>query len=730
MAKKKPEINERSILAIGRLPATDEEEIIRLAKTVYEQVSAEERTKWPRGLQSFENFSFFLGNHFTTYYYMTDGFGFHANGRPDSNHFDRMIAQIADNRLIAPVERVAAMLTSTKPMPRTVANSIDPLDEDAAALSDLVIQLFFEKPMNMPHLLREMALLGSIAGTCAIETTYGEVDVPIETMEEGPLEEADNPLYNPRDPDSPKTIQRPTLKAKTAYKKDIQAKLWSSYHLIPDPQATSAEDMTWIARQTYEDIDSVLDRWVRDEEGHLYSPKDRERIRNMVGEESGSRSVLYWWYKIQDIIETPQHAQQGGGSAPSSPGAQNPSNQTKLTIVDHKPTPEYPRGRTLVLAGTKLLFVGDSRSWSEKYPWRWHPYAFWGWQKVPGRFWHLPLLSELVPLQKRINSIDALVQANRQYMSIGQWLIPKHTKVPEGWFGGRPAQQTTYVDLPGHAKPERVRHEPLPAELLMERQELIRAIEVISASGLLMDQLAKSSVRSGSMMDFLKQEQLRNKSPMLHEFERMLEVVAQNVLIEIQNNLTEDDPELTTRIRTAARDHSSLSISTFVGSDLRDHHSVKIDISTELLHTPEARQAKALEALQYGAQQMTPLQINAVFSALGLDEFMDDATNMTVERVERLIGFARAGQVRIAEGKGITDLAMRGIDDAAVAAEVCRKAIMQDTFRDLEPDVQSAIIQLFDLYKGWVQEEAQQALENQIQMTQLLGAGSEPGPNR
>ena len=245
-----------------------------------------------------------------------------------------------------------------------------------------------------------------------------------------------------------------------------------------------------------------------------------------------------------------------------------------------------------------------------------------------------------------------------------------------------------------------------------------------------MDQLAKSSVRSGSMMDFLKQEQLRNKSPMLHEFERMLEVVAQNVLIEIQNNLTEDDPELTTRIRTAARDHSSLSISTFVGSDLRDHHSVKIDISTELLHTPEARQAKALEALQYGAQQMTPLQINAVFSALGLDEFMDDATNMTVERVERLIGFARAGQVRIAEGKGITDLAMRGIDDAAVAAEVCRKAIMQDTFRDLEPDVQSAIIQLFDLYKGWVQEEAQQALENQIQMTQLLGAGSEPGPNR
>lgn len=720
--------NTESILSLARIPTENEQDRFVLQQAANTWLSQLEQTKWPRALQYFENASYLQGNHLTRFYYTAEiGFGSHAFGVNDQSHFDNLVAKSADNRLLRPTETVVSMLSQTKPHPRVEANSSLPEDEDAAALSEIVLDVLWEKPLNMPGKIREVAMLGCIAGTVAVEIEYGETDLPVVVPEYRTVKrKIPKELREEGEPEEEEVLE---LSGETVeMRRDIMARVWSAFHLTPDPAATSPEDMKWIARSSFEDVEWIIENYARDTEGYVYSkPED---LREHISCDNATKHVLYWWSKLQDIIESPQYYQHGGGLVPQSfsiHGGAAPG-QTLLTVIDVKPSREFPKGRTLIIAGGALIYAGPARAFVPhpedpnrwRYPWRWHPYAFWGWLKVPGKFFHIPLLSELVPLQKKINAIDVLVQANRQFMVIGQWLLPKHSKVPEGMLSGYPGEHVPYTDIPGMSKPERVPHVPLPAELLAERDTLFQAIDYLAASGVTDFAVSKSAARAGVILDFLRQEKLRSKSPMLQEFEQFLETIAQNILIEIQANLDEDDPELTQRIQMAAREHSSLAIEAFTGQSLRDHHSVKIDIASELLKSPEAKQAKALEAAQYLGATMSPLEKRAVFKAIELDQFIQNEQNASVERARRMLSRVIAGQLEAA-------FPMVGVDHARAMLPVFQTEILSDRFHDHPPEIKEAIYALFETYSQLAQEEAQREFQLQLASAQAMAAAQKAG---
>ena len=162
------EFNTESIYALSRIPVDTFEAREALESAIVDIIGQLETVKWPRGLQYFENASFLQGNHLTRFYYTTDGFGIHRFGTHDNSSFDSLIAKVADNRLIRPVESVVSLLTQNRPHPRVEPNSNTPEDEDAAALAEIVLDLVWDRPLNMQRVLREAAFVGCICGTAAI----------------------------------------------------------------------------------------------------------------------------------------------------------------------------------------------------------------------------------------------------------------------------------------------------------------------------------------------------------------------------------------------------------------------------------------------------------------------------------------------------------------------------------------------------------------------------------
>ena len=686
-----------------------------------------EATKWTRSLQWFENYSMLLGNHTTRFRYTNEGgFSISNDAGAKRSSFRTQVAKSADNQLIRPVETVVGMLVQAQLKPRVEPNSYSPDDEDAAKLGEILVQLVFENPMRMPEKEVEGAIVAAICGTAIFETEYGETDQPV-SVPKMVIRRSANPLYDPDTPedpiDNPKKVERQVESGETVtFRKDFSATVWTPFHIQPDPVATSPEDMTWISRQSFVDLDWALSRYVGSKkDGYRFQTRD-EILGAGINHDNETKFALYWYARFQDVIETPQYGHYGGSLGTHSHLAQGAGapNQVLLRVVDVKPSREFTHGRTLITLGGKLVWEGDARSWSEKYPWRWHPYAFHHWFKPPGRFWGVAMLSQLVPLQKKINAIDALVHRNRQHLSIGQWSIPKHTRMREGGPSGLPGENYTWNAVPGLPGPERIGHVGFPRELLEERALLINSIEYISASGTLGDQVSKSAARAGVMLDFFRQEKLRGKAPMVQSWERCLETIGQNILIDAQVHLQEEDPELTRRIMAAAKQHSSLSFNSFVGTSLRDHHAVKIDVASQLLNSPEARASKALEFLQARGAQATPQEIQTVLKATGLAEFTQNMEDASIRRAHRMVARVREGELDAA-------FPMPDIEQASTMLPIFQEAVLSDWFYDVEEDQQKALMALVDMYAQMSAKEQQQAMQQQLQMAEAMARAENAG---
>lgn len=693
-----------SFNAFGYLDHRDKVQRDYLEANVNKWTEAGEAAMRWRALGYFENAAMLVGNHMMQFGWGQGGtlvpfqFGLH-----DKNRHDALLAKTADNRLIRPVEQVVSMFCKGKPFPRVTPNSDSPDDEQAAAIAEIVVDLYFERPLNIVAMRRRMGLIAAITGTAVYETEWGDTGIPLIVKPEDPSKPGPKPgaLF-------PKPLSAEDKGSQVVMDMDEVGRVLTALHVCPDPAATSEDDMRWIRRRSFEDIDWIYDNYDRPNTEGFY-PENLPKVAHTPG----TQTALYWWSRIQDILDAPHHAHSGSGLVPSMwnlEGGLAP-NHTTFDMIDVKPTLQYPRGRTIVMAGGQLIAcVDQARAWREQYPERWHGYAFWRWFEMVGRFWGVPLLSLLVPLQKKINAIDRQVQINRNYIALGQWMIPKHCKVAEGKISGLSGEHYTYTAIQGMNGPERVKNDPLPAELLEERGQLIQSIEWIASTGVSDQNLSGSAQRAGVMLEFIQRQQVEGKMPTAQAYEQMLETVAQNVLIDVQTALGEkgQHPKLFQRILVAARDMDELSIVAFTGASLRDHNQVKLDIASEILRSPEAEMAKAEGALQAAATVMTPEILQACLEGMGLGKFIKGPQNAAAKRAKWIIARVQQGMLQAAQ-------IMPKIDNPSAMLPVLQTFLLGQKALMLKPEQRQALIALYDQCVAWVQQQiAQQQQQAQL----------------
>lgn len=698
--------------SLAVIPHEDEGDRLKLETAHNFWRSEQDTQKWPRSIGWFQNHSFAAGNHYPGFRYNGTTMSFDpgvANPNPSPNMPSRVGSQLvpktSDDKLIRPLEASISQMTEQRPYPRVQPNSDQPEDQDAATLSEIVLDLYWEHPLKMPPRLRTVGAILCLQGTASVEVQYEETDQSIFVPEYEEIDTEDmigGETYRER---------RPTGEEITVFRRDLKAKVFDSFQLQPNPSATDDPDsLLWIKRSSYEDVGWIKLMYDRDEEG--FYPENLDAINP----ECGNQSPLYWREKVRDLIEMPEAwFTLSGRKYAAADGAT--STQTVFEVVDVRPNAAFPQGRTMVFAGGKLVYCGKARAYSERYPWRWHPHSIYRHWGQPGRFWGVPLFAKLVPLQRRINAIDALVQINRQYMVLGQWLIPRQSRVPDGTMSGAPGVEVRYTASSTGAKPERMDHKPLPAELLAERDLCERSIEMIAGTaGMLGDNMG-SGMRAASMLDILKKNAMAAKTNFFQGLEESIEATGQNILIEVSLNVATADPQMTNRVRAAAREHSIAAIKSFAGKDLRDNVFVKIDIASRLLRTIEAEREQLMQYYQFSQGQLDPAEKAVFVEKMGWSEF-SKKDGPDYKRARKMVS-------RITQGDLAALRPIAGLDNPIIFLEVFRHELLGDQANDYPGPVVAKLFEAFDAYSQMASAQAQQAQQQQIALTAELARAQE-----
>lgn len=663
----------------------------RLSEAIDMHLGAARERKWTRALAWFRNAAFLAGQHLDNFRYAQGQFTQSAVVIP-SRFQDVMSPHMVDNHVLRIYQANVAELTGMNPYPVVEPASMSPDDQDLSRIAELAIKVMWEKPLRAPQKLRMGVGYLGVTGTMAMEPYFGELDTLEERMK---LEMADVP-----DLVSGGTEKVPveTDKVEWVRKRGLRMRAWSGFHIDPNPDATEdPESLTWICRTTFEDVHLMKRMFHRNEPGyHWHHIKD-------IGPEECTNDALWHWEQLKDLQHSPTSDMAG---ALDRGTRRSLANCTRVRMIDCRPNLEFPMGRTIVQIGGKIAYDGPSRTWSESYPERWTPMLIARWWTMPGQFWGYPLISALVPLQKRINALDALIRLSRQHMGIGAWLLPKACGVPEGFIGPVPGQNVPYKFGPRGEKPERVPFQPLTADIFEERAMMVASMERIGGIASAQLSSSPSALRSGTMLDFSQRQALQSKSALMLDFEAFVGDIAQAILQEVARNMA-DDPELRRRITVAARELGDLAIDRYAKLDLRDNVRVQIDLRSQMLQTPEAKKEAAAIFLQFGGQNMSASERARIAVAMGIDE-LEGQVSAQYKRARRMVE-------RILQGDPSAAVVLDGVDDPGLFAEVVRDAMLSERAMTAPLEAKQALQALLDAYSEKVQN-AMQNMARQVAM--------------
>lgn len=225
--------------------------------------------------------------------------------------------------------------------------------------------------------------------------------------------------------------------------------------------------------------------------------------------------------------------------------------------------------------------------------------------------------------------------------------------------------------------------------------------------------------QSAAAIDMLRKQALASRSAILQNWDESLQKEGTAILQEVIKHIR-DDPRYLERIRILAREKSSaLSIYTFSGENISDNVAVRIDTASQALLSKEAREAKAIEFLQYAGNLMQiPITLRqAVLDELGFKKALNPQ-GVDVDRVRRLIGWIKQGDFR--------RVIPMPTDDPFVFYEFLVNETKKDSFWDLNPDQQMLLFALIDKYKQMIEFQIQQQQEMLAAQAQAGAGGEEP----
>ena len=683
--------------------------------------------QWVRAVQWVENFLFSLGRH-----YMDDilvsrltrdaGTGSQSVVQETADNIPRPVNDLLGRY----IETNIALLTENKPIPRILSKSGRAEDEDAAQLSELTMEYMWEA-LDLPQKHREIARIILHCGVCWMEVIYDEtcvrrMTVPeTETSETSVMQGIGSGMIQlplPRETEIHDERGRPIYTDKVEYG-DIVATIVSPFEMhVPQVHWWEGEDMGWTLREYYTDMDLLEDRYRAP--GLKLNKKDGwflDRLKK--AKTSNTRNLpIWWWERIGDMVE-------GSGPSLYVGTPETWDGYTTVRIFDRKPNAKWPRGRTVITAGDQVIYDSPkkrgARAYDPRWPKRWHPYIRYRWEAMPGSINGRSLVSKLLPKLKRVNAIDTTMIMWRRTVPMSAWVIPKGAQPIEDQWLGRPGQIWEYDPRrTAGAAPEPIYPPPYPAAAEQERQQQITEMEAIAGTEEILRGQRPTGVNSAAMIDILRKQALAGRSSILQEWDEALQKEGSIILQEVIKNIRDDD-RYAERLRILARDKSStLAIRSFSGADLTDNVIVHIDTASMALSSKEAKQARAIELIQYASnlQGMPPALQARILEEMGYEDALIPQ-GADVSRGKRLMAWVRQEAFEM--------IIPMPEDDPFILYGMFVDEMKSDGFHNLNEQQQTVLLALVDLYKKMAEQRQQEIMEMQMMQAQMANGGGAPG---
>lgn len=711
----KNKLNQGQLSVIDRLPWGDENIGSSLSIYADHRYQNKQSQRWARTIGYIENILFGLGHHYINDILLSRLTSDSNDNLSISKDLVKSIPRPVNDILGRYIETNIALLTENRPVPRVTPTSDSINDVKSAELSELTINYSWEA-LSLAEKHREIARQIMYTGTAWLELCYDPLQpryLSIPATETQPT----TPLSTGAEVPVPREVEKideetgaPVLAEKVEYG-DISAKVVSAFEMhFPNSHYWTGDNMNWVMREEFISIDAARDKFgasgvknkTTKKKGYFVdrlNELQKVKLHNMP---------LWWWERLSEIVEGPSPS-----LFASTPEVWE--GMTIMRIFDRKPSPLWPKGRTIITIGEQLIYdspkdVG-ARSFDPKFPSRWHPYIRYAWESQIGSIWGRSLVARLLPCVKRINSVDVALIMWRRTVPIATWVSPKGASVVEDLFTGGLGGSIFEYDpnrTAGQA-PTPVYPPPFPESALKERDMMLAQMEAIAGTEQVLKGERPSGVNSSTMLEALRKQALASRSAILTAWDESLQESGKAILQETIRHIKKDS-RYRQRISVLAKEKASIfQIDEFSGTNLSDNVQVRIDTASEAMVSREAKQQRALELIQYGPNlaQIEPGLRAKLVSDLGWpDALVPQGADIT--RGRNLIHYIKTKRFEL-----VVPLPE---DDPYVIHEMLVNETKQATFMDLESDVQKVFFALIDKYKLVIEDIENTRLQMQMQM--------------
>ena len=489
---------------------------------------------------------------------------------------------------------------------------------------------------------------------------------------------------------------------------DVNTSVIEPYRIALDPMASDIHTTRWIMEYSVQPIDYVKETYGKQAPGYT------GEAANLEEETQLSNSMRRWWQLKQSA------GTKGilGNGTVSSNGSENLLNSVVVKEYYERPTTMNPKGRLIVVANNKALYVGESPSEGPEQG-DWHPYSEFRWELVPGRFWGKSPLDAGAEIQKKINSIDAVIALTRKTQAIPQKLIPKGSGVTPGMWTGRPAQEIYYHDT-GGAKPEIIPASGVHESVFVERRLALDDFKQITGAIDILKGDRPPGVTAASALNMLYEVGTGKLFPVLDRWKKFIESDQKKQLRLIGQKYREPRPEFIKLLKSRNEELSDEQINQFIGTDLYDNFNVIIEAGSNIPKLQAAEKAQLMEAAATGALKLeNPLNSDEFLRRLGIIGFNSDIGD---------------DQKRAEWENDIIDNLVNDPDNKPVVLDIdnhdvhiqCHSSYMkQPAFMSKPIQVQQAIMQHIAEHKNMKSEAEQQ----QAMQAAMLGQPPQPQAN-
>lgn len=248
-----------------------------------------------------------------------------------------------------------------------------------------------------------------------------------------------------------------------------------------------------------------------------------------------------------------------------------------------QPSDDLPKGRLIVLANGIAVYDSYNNGEDLGSPYfmpyenaMWHPYSFFVNDLYVGRTLGKSLVESILPIQIRLNEINGAILQNANTLAKVDILTPENS-LKRGVLNGQGAQVYTFKPHPSGYKPEKWPGVPLPPQFFNERDMLIESMVRIAGTNMIMSGQPPKGVTAAAAIEQLLDNATAQRSDFMISWEKFHEQGFTKKLRIIRNFNKVPNKDIIDYLRMVAKDALDMDLETFVGEDIGDGLSVKIE---------------------------------------------------------------------------------------------------------------------------------------------------------